>query len=230
MICVLGFQQFGGRSRAHQAQAQRQQQYYRQQQQAQQQAQQRRRQAAAGGGGSDLASGLGGFIQLLPLIILILVSISSGLFSGSSSSSHGSNPINAFSLRPREQFTAARHTTIRKVPYYVNEDQFMRTYFPGQNFEWTATPRHQIVVKPDHVTLQGQKVGPLFKRMEEQVELSYLREMQVKCRDEKRKKEVMHNKAMGFWGADRKLWTEAQKMPMPSCDIVKEKYGKEYVR
>jgi len=106
----------------------------------------------------------------------------------------------------------------------------MGTYFPGQKFEWAGTPRHQIVVKPDHVTLQGQKVGPLFKGMEDQVEVSYLREMQTKCKEERRKRDILQNKAMGFWGADRKLWLEAQRMAMPACDVVKEKYGKEYAR
>ncbi|KAG0043459.1 hypothetical protein BGZ83_011389 [Gryganskiella cystojenkinii] len=223
-----GFQQYGGRSRAHQAQQQRQQQYYRQRQQEQQ-----RRQRSTAAGGSDLGSGLGSLIQLLPLIILIIVSVSSGLFSGSSSSSnsYANHPIvNAFSLRPREQFTTARHTTFRKVPYFVNEPQFMKTFFPGQKFEWTSTPRNQIVVKPDQVTLQGQRVGPIFKLMEDQVELAYLRKMQGQCKEERRKKEILQNKAMGFWGADHKLWLEAQKMAMPSCDIVKEKYGKEYIR
>lgn len=62
--------------------------------------------------------------------------------------------------------------------------------------------------------------------MEENVESAYLRAMQDLCRAERRKKEIARNKAMGFWGADTKLWQEAQKMTTPSCDIVKDKFSK----
>ncbi|KAI7821861.1 hypothetical protein BC939DRAFT_198023 [Gamsiella multidivaricata] len=217
----------GGRSRAQQTHHhQQRQQHYRQQHQ------QQRQQRANATANAGLGSSFGSVIQLLPLIILILVTMSSGFFSSdsSSSSSQSSSILNDFSLRPRDTYTTARHTGFRNVPYFVNEVRFMNTYFPGQQFEFKSSGARQINVKADHVTLQGRRVGPLFKRMEDNVEVAYLREMQNRCKEEKRRKDTALNKAMGFWGPDRKLWKEAQRMTTPSCDVVKEKYGKQYVR
>ncbi|KAI1314779.1 hypothetical protein EDD11_001707 [Mortierella claussenii] len=215
-----------GRSRAQQAQFhQQRQQHHRQQHQYQ------RQQRAARNNNNDFGSNLGSLLQLMPLILLIIVTMISSLFSFDSGSSSQSHPIlNDFSLWPRDHFTSARHTTTRNVPYFVNEVRFMNTYFPGQQFEFKSSGARQINVKPDHVTLQGLRVGPLFKRMEDTVENAYLKEMQGRCKNEKRRKEIALNKAMGFWGADRKLWQEAQKMAMPSCEVIKEKYGKTYIR
>ncbi|KAF8938599.1 hypothetical protein EDD21DRAFT_167697 [Dissophora ornata] len=217
----------GARYRAQQAQSHHQrQQHYRQQHQ-----QQRQQRANAAAGDAAPGSGFGTLIQLMPLILLIVITMSSSLFSSDSSSSSTSNPIlGEFSLRPKEQYTTARHTTFRNVPYFVNEVRFMNTYFPGQNFEFKSPGARQIVVKPDHVTLQGRKVGPLFKRMEDNVEVAYLKDLQGRCKDERRKKDIAMNKAMGFWGADRKQWQEAQRMTTPSCEVIKEKYGKQYAR
>lgn len=211
---------YGARTRAQQTQYHqaRQEQFRRQHQQQRQQRQNSQR---------NQDFNVGSLIQLLPLILLIVVSMTSGLFGSNDSSSTGSNSVlSDFSLRPREQYTTARHTTQRNVPYYVNEIRFMNTYFPGQQFEFKAPSAKQINVKPDQITLQGRKVGRLFQRMEENVESAYLREMQDRCRAERRKKEIARNKAMGFWGADQKLWQEAQKMTTPSCDKVKEKFSK----
>ncbi|KAG0324925.1 hypothetical protein BGZ99_001284 [Dissophora globulifera] len=208
------------RSRARQAHYQQQyRQHFRQQ----------RQQRPAG----TAEFGFGNLIQLMPVILLIVVTMFSGLFSSdwSSSNSTDSNPIvNDFSLRPRDQFTTARHTSTRNVPYFVNEVRFMNTYFPGQQFEFKSPGSRQIRVKEDHVTQGGRRVGPLFKRMEENVEISYLRDIQGRCKEERRRKDVALNKAMGFWGADRKMWQEAQRMTMPSCEVIKEKYGKQYIR
>ncbi|KAF9914150.1 hypothetical protein BX616_008858 [Lobosporangium transversale] len=212
--------------------------YHQQRQQHYRQQHQRQRQQRAARNNNfnndDFGSGLGSFIQLLPFFLLILVTLTSSLFSSDSSYSSSSSPSNSiltdFSLRPKDQYTTARHTTIRNVPYFVNDVRFMNTYFPGQQFEFKSTGARQMNVKPDHVTLQGLHVGPLFKRMEENVELAYLRDMQVRCKDERRKKDEARNRAMGFWGADPKLWQEAQKMGTPSCEIIRQKYGKAYVR
>ncbi|KAF9186967.1 hypothetical protein BGZ51_009851 [Haplosporangium sp. Z 767] len=138
--------------------------------------------------------------------------------------SFGSSTMD-FSLRPKDGFTTARHTTSsRNVPYFVNENRFMNTYFPGQQVEFRTSSARQMNVSPDHVTLQGKKVYPLFKRMEENVESAYLRDLQYRCREERRRKEMAQNRAMGFWGADPVLWKEAQKMTLPSCDKIKEKW------
>ncbi|KAG0029353.1 hypothetical protein BGZ81_003871 [Podila clonocystis] len=223
--------QFGGRPGQASAQAQRQRQ---QQQQYFRQRQQRQRQQEGDGIGLS-ASNLGSLIQLLPLILLLLISVTSGLFgSGSSSSSSSNSATTDFSLRPENSYTSARHTTFRHVPYYVNEVRFMNTYFPGVE---RIPGARQLNVPENHianvVNHQGvkvpYKVGPIFKRMEDNVEVAYLGMIREKCRQEKRKKDIAHNKAMGFWGADRKLWAEAQKMATPHCDIVREKYGQQYV-
>ncbi|KAF9152207.1 hypothetical protein BG015_005627 [Linnemannia schmuckeri] len=211
---------YGARTRAQQTQYHhaRQEQFRRQHQQQRQQRQNSQQ---------NQDFNVGNLIQLLPLILLIVVSMTSGLFGSSDTSSTGSNSVlSDFSLRPREQYTTARHTTQRNVPYYVNEIRFMNTYFPGQKFEFKGSSAKQINVKPDQITLQGRKVGRLFQRMEENVESAYLREMQERCRAERRKKEIARNKAMGFWGLDKKLWQEAQRMTTPSCDDVKDKFSK----
>ncbi|KAG0286291.1 hypothetical protein BGZ96_009563 [Linnemannia gamsii] len=210
---------YGARTRAQQTQFHhaRQEQFRRQHQQQRQQRQNSQNQ--------DFS--LGSLLQLLPLIILILVSMSSGLFGSSDSSSSGTNSVlSDFSLRPREEYTTARHTNQKNVPYYVNEIRFMNTYFPGQQFEFKSSSAKQINVKPNQITLQGRKVGRIFQRMEENVESAYHRDMQDRCRAERRKKEIARNKAMGFWGPDEKLWQEAQRMTTPSCDIVKKTFGR----
>ncbi|KAF9204477.1 hypothetical protein BGZ49_005259 [Haplosporangium sp. Z 27] len=216
------FHSTNGRSRTQQYH--QRQEYFRQQHQFQ------RQQRANAANNGDLGSNFGSIIQLMPLLLLILITLSSSLFTSSDSGSHSSQGItNDFSLRPRDQYTTARHTTSRNVPYFVNDVRFMNTYFPGQQFEFRSANARQMNVKPDQVTQQGQKVGLVFKRMEENVEKAYLRMMQGQCKEEKRKKEVAQINAMGFWGADRKLWQEAQKMTLPSCDVIKQKYGKSYV-
>ncbi|KAF9354732.1 hypothetical protein BGX26_007409 [Mortierella sp. AD094] len=198
---------------------QQRQEHYRQQHQFQ------RQQRANATNNGDLGSNLGSLIQLMPLLLLILVTLTSGLFSSSGSGSGSSqinSPANDFSLRPRDQYTTARYTTTRNIPYFVNDARFMNTYFPGQKFEFRSSGSRQINVKSDHVTQQGREVGSLFKRMERNVEQEYLTMMQGRCREERRKKEVARVNAMGFWGADPKLWQEAQRMTVPSCDMIKE--------
>ncbi|KAG0267707.1 hypothetical protein BG011_000018 [Mortierella polycephala] len=226
---------FGGsgqraRSRAQQTQyhQQRQQQHRQQHQQQRQRRQQQQQQQNEYT--FDLSNGIGSMIHLLPLILLLIVSLTSGLFSPESSSSSSSSKHPAtmdFSLRPKDSFTTARHTTsTRNVPYFVNENRFMNTYFPGQQVEFRTSSARQMNVSPDHVTSQGKKVYPLFRRMEENVESAFLRDLQYRCREERRRKEVAQNKAVGFWGADPVLWKEAQRMPLPSCDVIKEKWSR----
>ncbi|KAF9112464.1 hypothetical protein BGX27_003351 [Mortierella sp. AM989] len=208
----------------------RTQHHHQRQQHFRQQHQFQRQQRANAANNGDLGSSLGSLIQLMPLILLILVTVTSGLFSSTESGSPQTSPIiNDFSLRPRDQFTTARYTTGRNIPYFVNDLRFMKTYFPGQKFEFRSSDARQINVKPDHVTLQGQRMGPVFKHMENNVELSYLRMMQGRCKEERRKKEVALINAMGFWGADRKLRQEALRMTVPSCDVIKEKFGNGFV-
>ncbi|KAG0213660.1 hypothetical protein BGX28_003813 [Mortierella sp. GBA30] len=224
---------FGTRSRAQQTQyhQQRQQQFRQQHQQQRQQRQQQQQRANYNNNNNigDLGSGIGSILQLLPLIILLIVSLTSFLSSDPSSSlsSAGSfSPAMDFSLRAKDHYTTARHTSSRKVPYFVDEVRFMNTFFPGQQFEFKSPGARQLNVPLDHVTVQGKKVGPLFQRMEENVELAYLRELKAKCKEERRKREEAKNRAMSFWGLNAKLWNEAKRMSTPNCDLMEEKYGK----
>ncbi|KAF9570520.1 hypothetical protein EC968_001742 [Mortierella alpina] len=218
----------GTRSRAQQTHYHQRQQHFRQQHQ--QQRQQRQRQQRANVNDGDMISGIGSVLQLLPLIILLIVSLTS-FFTSDSSNSQSSRPGSYqatldFSLRPKDQYTTPRHTTGRHVPYYVDNSRFMRTYFPGQQFEFQYSDARQLKVPPDHVTLKGERVGPVFRRMEENVEASYLRELQLRCKEERRKREVARNEAMGFWGMDPKKWQEAKRMSMPNCELIEKKFGK----
>lgn len=204
----------GARPRAQQTRHhQQRQQFYREHYQ------QQRRQRAATNNQDDSSS----LLKVLPLIILLILSVyTKYLSSDSHLDSDPSSPLKDFSLHRKSSYTTPRHTTSRQVPYFVNQGRFLETYFPGHNFEFIFSRARQLNVKPDHVTTQGRKVGPLFKQMEKNVEAVYLREKQSQCRDEKRRKDRAFNKAMGFWGPDQRLWQEAQRMPTPSCDIVQK--------
>ncbi|KAF9578637.1 hypothetical protein BGW38_005466 [Lunasporangiospora selenospora] len=218
--------QYGGRTNAHFEQARRQQQFYQQQQRARAAAAARGRRGA---GEADGVNGLGALIQLLPILILCVITMS-GLFSSDSSlSGFNSHPITKdFRLYPEGLYTAGRYTALRKVPYYVNEVKFMDAFFsPGA---WSALGAKNVKISPDQTTAQGKKVGPLFKRLEDNVEMEFLRDMQTRCRGELRRKDIAQNKAMGFLGVDRVKWEAAKKMPTPSCNVIREKYGNQYIR
>ncbi|KAF9953534.1 hypothetical protein BGZ72_005344 [Mortierella alpina] len=215
--------------RGQQAHFEQRQQHYRQQHQQQRQQRQRQQQRANNNDG-DLISGIGSVLQLLPLIILLIVSLTSFFTSdpnNASSARPGAYQASMdFSLRQKDPYTSPRHTTAKHVPYYVDETRFMKTYFPGQQFEFRSANARQLNVPLDHVTLRGEKVGPLFRRMEENVETSYLRELQLRCKEERRKREVARNEAMGFWGMDAKKWQEAKRISMPNCELMEKMFGK----
>ncbi|KAI8350847.1 hypothetical protein B0O80DRAFT_127919 [Mortierella sp. GBAus27b] len=206
----------GARHRPYQSpHHQQRQQFYRQHYQQQ-------RQQRADANGEDFS----GLLKLLPVILLIILSVYSNyLFPDSPTHSDPSSPLRDFSLRPKTNYLTPRHTTLRNVPYFVNEDRFMGTYFPGKKYEFSASGARQLNVKLDHVTQQGRRVGPLFKQMEDNVEAAYLKELQSRCKEERRRKTAAMNEAMGFWGADRRLLQVAQRMPTPSCTTIEEKFG-----
>lgn len=73
--------------------------------------------------------------------------------------------------------------------------------------------------------INGMKVRQILTQLEENVETAYLRHMRAECMNEKKQKEVAHNRAMGFFGPDKKMWEAAQRMTTPSCDAIREKFG-----
>lgn len=81
----------------------------------------------------------------------------------------------------------------------------------------------------DHLDLDqvinGMKVRQILTQLEENVETAYLRHMRTECINEKKRKEVAQNRAMGYFGRDKKMWEAAQRMTTPSCDAIREKFG-----
>jgi len=155
-------------------------------------------------------------MQILPLILLFIMSMASNFFSDSdtSSSAGGSAASSDFSLGAHGSYQAARFTGAHQVPYFVNERKFRNTFMvPGQ----------------EHVDLNrvinGIKVRQILTQLEENVETAYLRHMQAECHNEKKAKELAFSRAQGFFGRDKKMWEAAQRMTTPSCDAIRDKFG-----
>lgn len=138
------------------------------------------------------------FFQFLPLIFLLLISITSSLFSSDSSSSgfHSSDP--SFSLQKSHTYSTERHTHQREIPYYVD----MRSF---QSF--LDEPQSRI------------------HGFEQRVETYFLRRLQQQCSHEsdiRRQKMIEANK--GWFFRDLRKVREAENMPLPSCDLLR-RYG-----
>ncbi|KAG0048305.1 hypothetical protein BGZ83_006703 [Gryganskiella cystojenkinii] len=195
---------------------------FRQRTQQTQHRQHRQHAQDAGGGGGT--SGFSSLIQILPLILLFIMSMASNFFSddSSSSSSSASNMPTAsdFSLSARGSYQSARFTKAHHVPYFVNERKFQTVFM---------VPGSKDTLNLDQV-YNGVKVRNILSQLEENVEVGYLRAMQAKCIEEKDEKQKAQNRAMGFFGPDKKLWEQAQRMTTPSCDVIREKFGEPYIR
>ncbi|KAG0341767.1 hypothetical protein BG004_005914 [Podila humilis] len=205
----------------------------RQRTQQTQQRQHRQQQAGGGGGGvgpDGVSSGLSSLIQILPLILLFIMSFTSNLFSDSdsssslSSSSSGLNAVTPdFSLASHGSFKSPKFTGAHNVPYFVNERKFRNALQVN-----TQVDDGSILLNLDKV-VNGYKVGTILKQLEDNVEVTYLKTKQLHCQDERKKKEIATNRAMGFFGPDKKLYAAAQKMTTPSCEAIEQKFGREYV-
>ncbi|KAK3835553.1 MAG: hypothetical protein J3R72DRAFT_477479 [Linnemannia gamsii] len=181
-----------------------------------QQTQQRQhRQQQQQGGAAAGTSGFASLIQILPLILLFIMSMASSFFSDSDSGSSGSSAASSdFSLGPHGSYQRAMFTSAHQVPYFVNERKFRSTFMaPGSN----DVDLNQVV--------NGIKVRQILTQLEANVETTYLRHMRTECANEKKRKEVAQNRAMGFFGPDKKMMEAAQRMATPSCDAIREKFG-----
>lgn len=120
----------------------------------------------------------------------------------------------------RGSYQSARFTSAHHVPYFVNKRKFETVFMaPGTTDRLNLDQLHN-----------GVKIQKILNQLEENVEVAYLRAMQAECVEEKDRKVRAQNRAMGFWGPDKKLWEQAQKMTTPSCDIIREKFGEQYIR
>ncbi|KAI8600168.1 hypothetical protein EDD21DRAFT_377899 [Dissophora ornata] len=194
---------------SHQFRTRGQQTQFRQQRQHPQQ-------QAGGGGGT---SGLSSLIQILPLILLFIISMSSNLFSDSDpSSSNGSSAASDFSLGAHGSYQSGRFTGAHHIPYFVNERKFRNTFLaPGEDY----LDLNRVV--------DGVKVQQILTQLETNVENAYLRHMRSECSNETKNKEMAHSRAMGFFGPNKKMWEAAQRMTTPSCDAIRDKFGSQYV-
>ncbi|KAF9899643.1 hypothetical protein EC991_008525 [Linnemannia zychae] len=167
------------------------------------------------GGAAGGTSGFASLLQILPLILLFIMSMASSFFSDSDSGSSGSSPASSdFSLGPHGSYQAAQFTSAHRVPYFVNERKFRSTFMaPGSD----RVDLNRVV--------NGVKVHQILTQLEENVEVAYLKHMRSECLNEKKRKELAQNRAMGFFGPDKKLWEAAQRMTTPSCDAIRDKFG-----
>ncbi|KAF9426048.1 hypothetical protein BGZ94_006995 [Podila epigama] len=180
-------------------------------------------QADGAHGGTSTAS----LIQLLPLILLFVISMASNLFSGGESSSSGSSSglqyaTPEFSLSSHGSYKAPRFTSAHHVPYFVNERKFNSAFMTNKD----GTPSSHINYEK---VVNGYKVSAILKQLEDNVEVTFLKKMREQCVEERKKKELALNRAMGFFGPDKKLWAAAQQMTTPSCEAIEETFGPEYV-
>ncbi|KAI9323063.1 DnaJ domain-containing protein [Dichotomocladium elegans] len=139
--------------------------------------------------------------QILPLVILFGYSLFSGLFADySATATSSSSP--AFSLKPTPLFTQARVTQRYQVPYYVNPSAFRP--MEGNQF--------------------------CLSRVEQQVEIDWMRSLQNACQHERRERATRMNAASGTIfgiGRNEEQYQAALKMPLTSCEQARQ-YGYVY--
>ncbi|KAI9250992.1 hypothetical protein BDA99DRAFT_522372 [Phascolomyces articulosus] len=101
----------------------------------------------------------------------------------------------AFSLRPTNVYSQVRMTQSHQVPYYVNPSAFRSTEQSRQN----------------------------LNRVEQQVEVDWVRGLQHSCNNERRERATRLNSAAGVFGIGRneEQYQKALKMPMKSCEEIK---------
>ncbi|KAI9495625.1 hypothetical protein BDB00DRAFT_812684 [Zychaea mexicana] len=100
-----------------------------------------------------------------------------------------------FSLRPTSVYSQVRMTQSHQVPYYVNPSAFKAT----------EQSRHKL------------------SRVEQQVEVDWVRGLQQSCNNERRERATRLNAAAGVFGIGRneEQYQKALKMPMKSCDEIR---------
>ncbi|KAI8145780.1 DnaJ domain-containing protein [Fennellomyces sp. T-0311] len=101
----------------------------------------------------------------------------------------------AFSLRPTSVYSQVRMTHSHQVPYYVNPSAFRAT----------EQSRHKL------------------SRVEQQVEVDWVRGLQHACNNERRERANRMNAASGVFGIGRNedAYQKALKMPMKSCEEIR---------
>ncbi|ORZ27753.1 hypothetical protein BCR41DRAFT_331442 [Lobosporangium transversale] len=188
--------------------------------------QQTQRQPQQQAQGAGATSGFSSLIQILPLILLFIISLTSNFFSDSdSSSSRDSSPAASdFSLGAHGSYQSARFTSAHHVPYFVNERRFRNTFTkPG------GGEKRDVHVLDLNKVINGVKVQQILTQLEENVETTYLKYMRNECLNEIKRKELAHSRAQGFFGRDKKMWEAAERMTTPSCDIIRDKFGSRYM-
>ncbi|KAF9429300.1 hypothetical protein BGZ76_001517 [Entomortierella beljakovae] len=176
--------------------------------------------AAAEGG----TNGFSSLIQILPLILLFILSFGSNFFSDSDiSSGRNSSPETTdFSLEPHGVYQSARFTNIHHVPYFVNEKKFKYTFMKA------GTKPGEEVLDLGRV-VNGVKIQQILVDLEKNVEDTYVRYKRSECANERERKKLAKSRAMGFFGPDKKMMEAAERMTTPSCDAVIDKFGVGYL-
>ncbi|KAF9978356.1 hypothetical protein BGZ73_002739 [Actinomortierella ambigua] len=164
-----------------------------------------------------------GLISLLPLLLIFLIPFINKLLSSESTGTYGNtnNAAEDFSLHAhaRRGYTVPRMTQQHHVPYFVNEARF-QNHFGG-----SANPNVASGVRTTNDIPQAH-MRSWFVRLEKNVEDVFWRDNSLACARERREKQLAKDRATGLFTIDRKKMALAEKMKTPSCDVLKEKFGR----
>ena len=110
-----------------------------------------------GGGGGGVSNSIGPFLQILPFLLLILVSLISNFMSVFGIGGSGSN-MYEYSFRKSHKTPVGRETFRYNVPYYVssNHESFFRENKENSNIQ---SKIREMEVEIERVTLNKLQTG-----------------------------------------------------------------------
>lgn len=130
------------------------------------------------------------FMQLLPFLFLFLMTMSGSIFD------LFTTPEPSYTWNQYGKYSTLRHTSDRKVPYYVSRNEFAN---------WKPT-------------------NSKMRSFEATVESQFARGLYRECERENMQRSYAMNEAVGWFSTDNEALERARKMPMPNCERYQE-YG-----
>lgn len=158
----------------------------------------------------ELADGRSLFLQLLPLIALLAISLFSSLASFVTQGTGPANP--GFRYDQTKTFTAQRSTARYGVPYYVSPT------------EWAEHPIGKAAENVNAGAASNTKDALHFRSFERVVEKHYEEHLYSLCQAEYENKERRIDQQKGFFGfgADWDRVREIQGESLPYCEKLKD--------
>lgn len=156
--------------------------------------------------GPELADGRSLFLQLLPLIALLAISVFSSLFSFIATGGGPSTP--GFRYAQSRTFNVERSTSRLNVPYFVSPT------------EWAEHPIGKAAEQANAGSTTNSKEAAQLRSFERIVEQKYEELLYDLCRGEFEHRERRIEQQKGFFGfgADWDKVREIQAEKMPSCE------------